>query len=1554
MLNPPRTVLLVVLMSLAGFAAVQPASDTDNITPQTTRATISPPTTALEGEQGHAGTIGDPKSKNEPTWPGAIHDTTAGGRHLYFASTVRGQPPAEGWRYPPVANNSAEWTYVGESLHSGVVGDPKQWDELTWVSALHATEIDGKRAYFTAQSNGVPSYENWAYPTPPDSDAHWRFVKVVEHAGTYEDPKGTGVLTSPGHIHRHDSGREHLYFASRIDGLAPEFPEAGAVSDDNWTYLGRSRHAGTLKDPKDRDELVWPGQIDINHVGDQYLYFAAKLAGVPSEPGWEYPTTATSNEHWTSAGTGKHLGAYNDPKKWDEFTWPGAIHADQIEGKHAFFVSQFSGLPSAQTPPPTALASNDSWVYLGASEHSGTFEDPKTTTEMTWPGAISAVFAGDERLYFSSLVEGSNSYLIPADKSSNAGWAYVGTNAHAGTYQDPKGWDDPTWPGQIHVSTSNGKQLYFALRQGDGIPSENDWPFPAIDNSNERWEYAGESKHEGNVADPKGQNEITWVGAVHVLHDAEQSRYYVSQVEGDASTHDWPLPLEPGNNQYWTWAGRAKNPGTFKQPKTQDDMTWMGAIHSIESDGHRVYFQSRVEGTPSQHDWPYPAPPASNAHWDYLGKDQHAGTSTDPKGAGDWTWPEAIHTLAKDNQTLYFQSNGYGMPPEAGWNYPDTPSSNNAWTFIGSSANAGMGEAPKNRAEATESGKVEAYQYDDAHRESRAHAGTFTDPKKWDEPTWPGQIHDYLYNGRHMYFSSLVEGIPSERGWHYPTTETSNNQWTYRGTSQHAGTYEAPKEWDEITWPGAIHYYEIAGQRVYFRALNEGNASDSYWYYPTTFSSNSNWTYLGKHWGTLEDPKYWDEPTWIGAVHKTGIYYFTSRFDGNASATNYHYPAAPNSNTYWTYGGEHLGTLAEPKHWEEPTLPGEIHRYDYHGKVLYFAAKQEGDPSKNNWYYPTTETSNNNWTYLGKHVGTYADPKEWDEPTRLGAVHDYLNGNKHLYFTSRFNGNARDRNYYYPTSATSNAYWTYLKSLEETAPGINDFSKPFGQYTWVTAHNAYLNNMQEQLARGVRGFMLDLHPSITPPGAIILCHGSPTACTGPNLANVLSNTFLPFLKNNPRAVLTLHLESYVTHAQLQDALNQVNPELGAYIFNTADFKTRDWPTLQDMISRNKRLIIISGMDATAGNFNISNVNFTIVKDTNYTVENTYNIGTTAFVHDWSCQSRNGNLLSTPIANISPSWQRLFVMNQFHAWGGSQADAGNIDNNLTYLMRRVERYCAEPSNHKNPNFIALDFNQVGDGSPYAAALSQGGLYFYEQNNASTAGDTVCVLPANRNYDLRLPTKGCENDEARSLQLRGVRAGTRITLYDSPDANRQDDFVIIDVKSTIPLKSSITINSFETSQSNAQVNVMAFHNNGLDGKVSRIRVGRTPAANDFSDAAIVFYEGNNGAQNIVCTVPFAKHSNFRMGYGNNAYGCDNDEIRSGRIISAKKNSSFAFAGHPGGSFSQGRASVTIKQDILMPVLIPSFNRSYEDSNVKVVVDYGGNLDGKISYGWFGPTQ
>ncbi|KPW98514.1 Uncharacterized protein ALO50_05194, partial [Pseudomonas syringae pv. cerasicola] len=218
-------------------------------------------------------------------------------------------------------------------------------------------------------------------------------------------------------------------------------------------------------------------------------------------------------------------------------------------------------------------------------------------------------------------------------------------------------------------------------------------------------------------------------------------------------------------------------------------------------------------------------------------------------------------------------------------------------------------------------------------------------------------------------------------------------------------------------------------------------------------------------------------------------------------------------------------------------------------------------------------------------------------------------------------------------------------------------------------------------------------------------------------------------------------------------------------------------------------------------------------------------------------------------------------------------------------------------------------------PYAAALSQGGLYFYEDNRANRAGDTSCVLPVNQGggtsgvqYDMKLASRGCENDELRSMELEGVRAGTRIELYDNPDADKQDDFTLIDVKQSIPMGKRVRIDSFEGSADTFYYRKVASHNNGLDGKVSRIKVLNKADDNDISDASIVFYEGNGATQNIVCTVPFNADRQFKMGSGNNSYGCDNDEIRSAKILKAGKGSRFSVTGKPDGSFGQGRTGVT----------------------------------------------
>ncbi|PHX37461.1 hypothetical protein AO354_41605 [Pseudomonas syringae pv. syringae] len=48
------------------------------------------------------------------------------------------------------------------------------------------------------------------------------------------------------------------------------------------------------------------------------------------------------------------------------------------------------------------------------------------------------------------------------------------------------------------------------------------------------------------------------------------------------------------------------------------------------------------------------------------------------------------------------------------------------------------------------------------------------------------------------------------------------------------------------------------------------------------------------------------------------------------------------------------------------------------------------------------------------------------------------------------------------------------------------------------------------------------------------------------------------------------------------------------------------------------------------------------------------------------------------------------------------------------------------------------------------------------------------------------------------------------------------------------------------------------------------------------------------------------------------------------------------------------MTFKRAILLPITISSFNRSYENADVKVEVSHGGGLDGSISYAYFRPAS
>lgn len=121
-----------------------------------------------------------------------------------------------------------------------------------------------------------------------------------------------------------------------------------------------------------------------------------------------------------------------------------------------------------------------------------------------------------------------------------------------------------------------------------------------------------------------------------------------------------------------------------------------------------------------------------------------------------------------------------------------------------------------------------------------------------------------------------------------------------------------------------------------------------------------------------------------------------------------------------------------------------------------------------------------------------------------------------------------------------------------------------------------------------------------------------------------------------------------------------------------------------------------------------------------------------------------------------------------------------------------------------------------------AMAQAGQLKFYEGTSGTQDVVVLITDAPGQYfDLKeeLPYDVGANDEASSLELINVRAGATISVYDSSDGTPSDDYTVIYVKQFFP---SYIVFHFEGSWEDEWVKVTHFHKNGLNGKVSAIRV------------------------------------------------------------------------------------------------------------------------------------
>lgn len=122
-----------------------------------------------------------------------------------------------------------------------------------------------------------------------------------------------------------------------------------------------------------------------------------------------------------------------------------------------------------------------------------------------------------------------------------------------------------------------------------------------------------------------------------------------------------------------------------------------------------------------------------------------------------------------------------------------------------------------------------------------------------------------------------------------------------------------------------------------------------------------------------------------------------------------------------------------------------------------------------------------------------------------------------------------------------------------------------------------------------------------------------------------------------------------------------------------------------------------------------------------------------------------------------------------------------------------------------------------------------LVFYEGNGCSQGIVFAynSYRAADDNCKKRGPCKG-DNDEARSLRIgKSVKQGAKIVVFDNPGGSIQDDYTTIDVINRSFIQpEGYCLRSFEQTfdnpGANSGIRVDHFHQNGLDGKISRVKV------------------------------------------------------------------------------------------------------------------------------------
>lgn len=265
-------------------------------------------------------------------------------------------------------------------------------------------------------------------------------------------------------------------------------------------------------------------------------------------------------------------------------------------------------------------------------------------------------------------------------------------------------------------------------------------------------------------------------------------------------------------------------------------------------------------------------------------------------------------------------------------------------------------------------------------------------------------------------------------------------------------------------------------------------------------------------------------------------------------------------------------------------------------------------------------------------------------------------------------------------------FFILISCKKETKPlfepnkcnGFSEFcDKKLENITTLMTHNSYNNSekhflvpnqdnsIYKQLSDGVRGLMLDVYSSGQGP---ILYHGIQQGGKQTLISAMLEIN--KFLTEKPNEVVTIIFENYCTHEEILQVMDTLKMRDLIYIHNG------EWPTLQEMISSNKRLVLMVEFDMGG-----------VPQELLYAWGN---------VLDSKFEFQSTNAMDCSENRGKNGLRTFYLLNHWisNSLGLPDKSQAKKANSFDILGERVKR-CTNERGRKI-NFVGIDFYNLGDG------------------------------------------------------------------------------------------------------------------------------------------------------------------------------------------------------------------------------------------------------------------